>query len=161
MSLDSWLSAASDLMNIVGAVATVVLAYFAYAYTRKREAFEATSQVQAEWQQANQLALTSPDILAIEIMGHPYGDLTEGEARKMYWYFVKLNVAFNSWVGRLAHIDRETAQSTIDTVISSTYKDRDFIRKHVLPRGYSKGFVQEVEAGWMKIEQSGQMNEMT
>ena len=156
----SWFSVLRDVMDVVGAVATVALAYVAYAYTKKREAFEATSQVQAEWQQANQLALNSRDILAIEIAGHPYGELSQAEARKMYWYFVKLNIAFNSWVGRRSYIDRETAQSTINTVINSTFNDREFIRIHVLPRGYSRAFAQEIEAGWAKIGQTGQMIEM-
>ncbi|CAN7149055.1 hypothetical protein [Devosia sp. LjRoot3] len=161
MEQTGWISTISDVMEIVGAIATVVLAYVVYAYTKKREAFEATSQVQTEWQHANELALTNPEILSIEIAGHPHGELSEADARKMYWYFVKMNIAFNSWVGRLAYIDQATAQSTIDTVINSTFRDRDFIRTHVLPRGYSKTFAREIEAGWTKIDRSGQMIEMT
>ncbi|MGN6551785.1 MAG: hypothetical protein ACTHJ3_18090, partial [Pararhizobium sp.] len=123
----SWLTIIHDISEIIGALATAALAYLVYSYTRKREIFEATSQIQNEWQVANQIILGDPELLSFEAELHPLGKISPSEAKRMYWTFLMMNVAFNSWAGRIDHLDKNLADSTINNTINRLYLDRDFV----------------------------------
>ncbi|MDX1039516.1 hypothetical protein GOL69_19880 [Sinorhizobium medicae] len=145
----------ADIAEIIGAGATVVLTFIIFDYTKKRELFESTAQIQTEWQVHNQIILSDTDLLAMETEMHPFGQITSAETKRMYAYFLKLNLAFNSWVGQSLHVDEKLATSTINNTINCLYSDRAFIRTHVFPRGYPHGFTQMIEEKWKQIEARG------
>jgi hypothetical protein len=150
-----WLSNLNDIAGILSAAATIALTWIIYRYTRKREQFESTSQVQNEWQFYNQIAISDPEILEMDARAHPFGTLDAGGMKRLNVAFLKLNIAYNTWSGGNGHVDRKVAESSLNNVANTLYADRSFIRVHALPRGYPVEFAQMMERKWSNIEQSG------
>lgn len=141
--------------EIVGALATVVIAWLVFSYSRKRESLELTASIQRDWQQVNVAVLSSEELLAIEAKLHPFGALDVAQARSLFRHFLILNVAFSAWASR-GHFSHDAlAQSTVRDAINIVYKDREFVRNHVLPRGYPAEFAKIIEDGWAEIERTG------
>ncbi|MFK0273259.1 hypothetical protein ACIQUG_06270 [Ensifer sp. NPDC090286] len=145
----------ANVAEIVAAGATVAISWFIFDYTRKREIFESSAQIQTEWQIHNQIIMSDNYLLEMEADMHPFGEISSEQTKRMYSYFLKLNLAFNSWSGSALHVDEKLATSTVNNTINILYSDREFIKSHVFPRGYPRSFTRMIEDKWTEMETGG------
>ena len=102
----------------------------------------------------NQALLNDPELLEFEIELHPFGKLTKREMKKVYFYFLRWNVAYSAYTGKGEMLDR-LALSALNNEANISFPDREFIKQHVFGRGYNREFTAEFEKKWEMIEKTG------
>jgi hypothetical protein len=153
----------SNIAQIIGgvggfivAVVSAAFAWFGYKWLKQSARVETRRRLSDALRHYNELVLATPDFQKSEAQGHPWGTISETEVVRMYRHFMTLNLAVDIWeaFGRDA-IEPHTYHSFIRHTANSTFADREFIKKHVLPRGYAKGFRDELQALWNQIDSEG------
>lgn len=137
---------------VCASIAVVISAWVFYRQSRLQRHVETRAYNEA-WQLYNQTALQDEQLLSIERELHPYSNMTTGDTRRMFLYFMRFNVIYGVFSGS-GEIHRPLATSAFRNEANVSYSDREFIRKHVFPRGYDVSFTEALEELWKKIEKS-------
>lgn len=128
----------------------------AVKWLRQSAKVEARRRLSDALRQYNGLVLGNKDFQQAERDGHPWGTLSEEEVVRMYRHFLKLNLAVDLWEAmRRDAIESHTFHSYFRHSANTTFYDRDFIKKHVLPRGYPQQFRDDLQGLWAKIDAEG------
>ncbi len=149
-SIIDWISLG---INALGAGATLALAILVFNWTRKSERNSVTRSAQSDWRDYNLAVLADEELQRLEAENHLHDGLTSLEVKKMCIYFIKLNVPYNMWIAQKsdlitnADVDRE-----ISNQAALLFDDRDFIKKHIFPRGYDDAFCDLFHAKWKTRE---------
>ena len=155
MELKDW----ADLARIVTSFASLaVLCFTAYiAWSVKKWQVDAaksnmSSQTTEHMRQYNMLVLSDPDLQDFEAKMHPHDDLNRSDVKKMYQYFILLNVQHSRFVSNNSKIiDEHFYIESIKNTSRMTYTDREFIENNCLKRGYPESFANELRGEWKKI----------
>ncbi len=144
----------SEFASLVTAFATLVLAFLIYRWTRLLEKNSQAQQMNHDFQEFNKLVISNDELAEIERANHPFGDLSVPDVKKMYFYFLWLNIADNTLRTRdNALIDPELADSRMSNQALVTFSDRNFIEAHVFPRGYeNQKICKELRKRWKALE---------
>jgi hypothetical protein len=141
------------MVGLLDAIGTIGIAYIVYRWAKKTENANATREAQNEWQQYNQLVLTNPDVAQVDRNLHQHGDISAEDHRKMFVYFMILNMGLNIWISKQNKLIRPDIAVSINKNISSLlHKDKDFIEQHVFPRGYPDLFAELLREHWQGID---------
>ncbi len=98
------------------------------------------------------LVLSDPDLQDFEAKMHPHDDLNRSDVKKMYQYFILLNVQHSRFVSNNSKIiDEHFYIESIKNTSRMTYTDREFIENNCLKRGYPESFANELRGEWKKI----------
>lgn len=147
------LESISDVFAIVGSVAAATIALQVYFWTRRSEKNNQRRHSNNEMQTYNLTVLQDDKLLQMEADNHPYGEIGVEDARKMYRYFVWINIADNMRKSAENNLlDRDLAQSRLDNQARIAFPDRDFLETHVFPRGYEADLVEAFRKRWRTIE---------
>ena len=141
--------AASVLMSLL----SLCLSFIVFKRQMRHRRFELLRNLNADFQKFNQIIIDDDDFIAIESKTHPYGDLSKEQTKKMYYYFMRLNLASLAFYGEKdGHMPKNEAEAILNNEIFLMMKDRDFIEKHVFVRGYNKRFIRYIVRRWKKLE---------
>ncbi|MFC4215991.1 hypothetical protein ACFP4H_22525 [Pseudophaeobacter arcticus] len=145
----------SPILGVITTVLAVYIAWMAFAANIRFKKHSNYTGAINQWQTVNQTILGDDNLLEIERENHPFGTLTLAETKKMYHYFCSLNIARNALVGlNTGHLEVSYANFYINNCANISFKDRDFIRINVFPRGYPV-LRHEIEKRWELIEKEG------
>jgi hypothetical protein len=153
----------ANIAQIVGGIGGVVIAavsaafaWFGYNWLKLSARVEARRRLSDALRQYNELVLQSPDFQKSEAAGHPWGPISEADVVRMYRHFLTLNLSVDLWEAmRRDAIEPHTYHSFIRHTANTTFSDREFIKKHVLPRGYPQLFRDELQSLWTRIDAEG------
>lgn len=159
MTLSEW----ADVARIVSSIGTIVIlatsvyiAYRVHRWQRDSAKAQAQSQFSEQMRHFNFLILESEELQALEAKHHPWGKLSCQEVKNMYRYFVLLNVAHSLLAAKNSkNIDEEAFESHMTNFANMMFDEREFIKKHCLPRGYPKVFRQELINRWESRDKNG------
>ena len=129
------------------------LTVFNLLRSRSHRNDEGTKGYNASWQVFNQSFLNDPDLIEIECELHPFGKLTHTEMKRVYFWFLRFNVTYSAY--RSTHrkfMSTKLAQSSLANEANLSYRDQDFIKKHVFVRGYDKGYTDSIIDLWEQID---------
>jgi len=74
----------------------------------------------------------------------------------MYRYFILLNIALSLFeADKRGSVDTSTYQSQMNNTANTTFQDKEFIKQHVLPRGYPRTFRDDIITRWESIDKNG------
>ena len=137
-----------DVATVVIAVAAIYIAYIGYSLRERQHHAQTIRFIFEGWGEFNDVILKSEEYREFETKMHPHGDVSANEIRKMYYYFGILNKArttlFLVWMD---DIDIALGNADINLIANLLYRDREFIRTHVFPRGYVH-LPSEIEKRW-------------
>lgn len=143
----------ADAASIVTAIATAIIAYRVFIWSKSTEIANQSRQTNNEWQSFNQMVLEDNELLQLEADLHPYGKLDRSGAKKMYFYFMWVNLADNTLRARkLGRIDDDLAEERLRNQALVTYLDRGFIEQHVFSRGYQRDVCREFRERWQELD---------
>ncbi|MGH1439399.1 MAG: hypothetical protein ACRBBR_04730 [Cellvibrionaceae bacterium] len=101
MELEDW----ANIARIITSIASLaVLCFTAYiAWSVKKWQIDAaksnvSSQTTEHMRQYNMLVLSDPDLQDFEAKTHPFKDLSRNNIKKMYRYFILLNVQHSRFI---------------------------------------------------------------
>lgn len=107
----------------------------------------------------NLLVIANQELQDIESENHFVAEgLSRKEVRKMFYYFEQLNsigstleygsdgLSISKYDGDLYYV------SSVKNIVKCIYWDREFVRTHCFPRGYTEDFITFMEAQWKKAE---------
>jgi len=101
----------------------------------------------------NNTVLSDNDLLKIEAENHPFGVVNEADMKRIYHYFNWLNVSVYIYnAHKIGIADKELRDTRLRNHALITFRDREFIRIHVFPRGYGDDFVRVFESHWNALE---------
>ena len=125
-----------------------------YTFFRQRnsQVFADTKEFNAAWQIFNQTLVGDEDFIRFEQALHPHGELSTEDIKRVYFYFMRFNVAYSAFEGT-GELSERLAQSAFNNEANLSFHDRDFITKHVFGRGYDRGFADQFIKKWKEIEQ--------
>lgn len=130
-------------------------AIYIYLWQRKSARIEATKKLNDDLREYNMLVIKTLELQELEASSHPWGDrkLEISEVKKMYYYFILLNVSYNLYAAySIDSIDKGVYRAQLDNTANNTCADRNFIEQHVFPRGYKEEFCKELIGRWDFIE---------
>lgn len=143
-----------DALALFIALVALAISFFNFLRQQGNQRFIGTQTFNSSWQSFNQVLVGDDQFIEFESQFHPFGKLTHDEVKKLYYYFMRFNVAYAAFQGR-DHFHRKLASSSLRNEANLTFRDRNFIREHVFGRGYDKGFSDQFEENWKLIEDSG------
>ena len=140
----------ADIATIFTAMGTLAVAFFVYQWTRQADTNQTAAQINGAWQAFNRTVISDPTLLALDASLHPYGALSAEDQRKLYFFFLWLNVADDTLrAQKKGIVDAELAEARLGNQARMTYSEREFLEAHVFPRGYQKtAIVKELRARW-------------
>lgn len=139
-------------VNVFAASATAILAWFVYRWTKNPERSEVTRTTQADWRDYNLAILADPDLQDLESQNHIHPGLNPKEVKKMCIYFIKINVPYNMWIAsKHALLTPADVSREVDNQSRLLFGDRDFVIRHVFPRGYDPVFCELFHDRWRKM----------
>ena len=154
----------ADIAKIVTSFASVMVlsasataAVFIYSWQRKSGRIEATKKLNDDLREYNLLVINNEELQILESESHPWGEkkLTPEEVKKMYFYFILINVSYNLFASYVnSSIDKKVYKAQLDNTANNTSADRRFIEDNVFPRGYAEDFIKEITERWDFIEKS-------
>jgi hypothetical protein len=119
--------------TLVGAAITGWIALLLYRWSKTIDRVQHLRLINEQWQTINLAILQNTSLKAIEASLHHFGSITELEVERLYFHFLKINVAHTSWTFQTSHIvDELYAESVLRNYCNITYGDRAFIEEHVL-----------------------------
>jgi len=143
----------SDIFSIIASVATVFIALWVFLWTQRSEKNNQRRHSNNEMQTFNLAVLQDDNLLQIEADRHPFGEIGLDGARKMYQHFLWLNITDNiRKASKNGLLDKAVAEARFANQALLTYPDRDFLEKHVFPRGYETDFIEAFRKRWNVIE---------
>ncbi|QFT95697.1 hypothetical protein FIU85_00125 [Roseovarius sp. THAF8] len=129
-----------------------------YRWQRSSKDKESFVNSVARYHAINRLVIDNPDIQDIERHNHfVSSELSREDVIKMFYYFENLNGMGSILTlkgGKLVipESDKGTYHvSVVRNIGRAMYKDREFIRRHCLPRGYTETFVEFLDGLWDEI----------
>lgn len=147
------LSDYADLSTIIASVATVLIAFWVFLWTKRSERNNQRRQSNNEMQTYNLAVLQDDKLLQMEADNHPYGDIGLEDARKMYQYFLWINVADSlRKAAENGLLDENVAEARFKNQARIAYPDRAFLETHVFPRGYEPDLIEAFRKHWKVVE---------
>ena len=139
---------AAHLAQIVSGIAQVLfltvsttVAVLVYRWHRSNAHIEAERRLSEDLRHYNNMILEDEELQDIEVENHPHGNLDRDGVKRMYKHFIRMNISMNLWEARRRNAVSEKRFLThLNNLAMQTYRDRDFIMQHVLPRGYPEDF---------------------
>jgi hypothetical protein len=157
MTLEDWANAS----QILGAVGSIGVAVLVYIWQRKATRAQTGATFAEQMRHYNMLVLEDAGLQQFEAERHPYGrEMAQGftaeDAKTMYRFFILLNVVRAMHVAkRSGAIDDLDYNAVIRNTANMTFRDREFIRAHCFPRGYTRAFRDQFEEKWKRREENG------
>jgi len=153
----------ASISKIVSSIASVLLlgvsvtvGIFVYKWQRESSKISCIQKLHDDLRFYNQLVLENDDLQDMEVKLHRWGTITKDEVKKMYYYFILFNVTYNSYeAANRGAINKLVYESQVNNVANTTYDEREFIKKHVFPRGYENGFRKIILSKWELIDSTG------
>jgi hypothetical protein len=159
MTLQDYAALAQIITSIVGlfiAALGAFAAWYGYQWLRQNARVETRRRMSEARRHYNELVLANPDWLQSEAAKHTWGPISQDEMIKMYRYFLLLNASVHLWEAHVREaVSLTTYQSTMNHHANITYMEREFIKKHVLPRGYPLAYREELLYRWALIDKEG------
>jgi hypothetical protein len=155
----AWLAQiVSALVNLLLVSISTGVAIYVYKWHREVARLETSSRFQEALRSYNELVLENDEMQDLTIQTHPWGSLEKTEVVRMYRYFLWLNISVALYDAKIRNaVDKPTYESHINNTANLTFKDREFIKQHVLPRGYPKAFREELMRRWNQIDKGGSL----
>ena len=138
---------------IISAIALIISVVTIYMQLRNRF-FTGTRDFNLSWQAFNQVVADDQDFQDFEMVLHPYGELCRVQIKRVYFYFMRFNTAYSAY-RNTGEFHSPLAISALHTEANVSFKDREFVRKHVFSRGYDREFCDKFEELWEEIETTG------
>lgn len=149
---DIWSAVISDIPSTLN-TAIILIMLLVFLNDRRRSRNEGTSNFQSSMQIFNQAVLNDDDFIKYDCQLHPFGDLSEPEIKKIYFWFLAFNISYAAaQASKHKSMRSKLAKSSLTNIANLSFSDRDFIKKHVFTRGYDNKFVQKFEKLWLKID---------
>jgi len=127
-----------------------------YRWQRESSKIDTVRKLHDDLSSYTKLVLENEDLQELEAKNHRGGTLTKGEVVKMYRYFLLFNSSYSIFeAGSRNAIRSEAYHAEMNNVANMTYEEREFIKKHVFPRGYENGFRGCILDLWKQIDLSG------
>lgn len=143
----------ADSFSIVASVATVFVALWVFLWTRRNEANNQLRHGNNEMQSYNLTVLGDDRLLEMEAENHPFGEIELEDARKMYRYFLWMNVADNiRRASKAGLLDKNYAEARFTNQARIAFPDREFLEAHVFPRGYEPDLIEAFRKRWSKMD---------
>lgn len=142
------------LVSLILSGAAIAFAAYVHWNQRKLQKHLNTRDFNSAWQGFNQTLVSNDAFVGFERVAHPYGELSEEDVKRLYFYFMRFNVAYSAFIGD-KQLRSKLAESALKNEINVSFKDREFIKRHVFRRGYDSDFAEKFIAGWEKIETTG------
>jgi hypothetical protein len=156
--LQNWV----NVFQMVGSAGTVAVAVLMYIWQRRSTRALSGTTFAEQMRHYNLLILQDEDMLRFEAERHPFGrgkgaaEFSVDDAKKMYMFFILLNIGHAQYIAhRSGALDDRAYHATMGNSANMTYPDRDFIRTHCFPRGYTPEFRKEYEKRWTLQESNG------
>lgn len=140
-----------EILTLLFASAALALSIYTFIRQRRSQVFSGTKDFNSAWQLFNQTLVGDKEFLAFERELHPHGDLSEEDIKRIYFYFMRFNVAYSAFKGS-GELSMRLAQSALNNEANLSFHDREFIKKHVFGRGYDRGFADKFIKKWAEIE---------
>jgi hypothetical protein len=148
----------SSIVNILLVGVSTSVAVYVYRWHRESAKVETIRRLSEDLRHYNELVLSNEDLQELATENHPWGKLQKDDIRRMYRYFTYLNIAVNMFEARArGAVDMNKYESHINNTANLTFKDREFIKQHVLPCGYAKVFREELLYRWERIDRGGSL----
>ena len=156
--LNAILSTLTAISQLIVAIIVGFAGIQFYRWQRADKRLDSLTGAVNRYHGVNAFVLADPELQDIERDNHFVpGKLSLKEIKKMYYYFELLN-----GVGSILQLKRERLVipksdrglyyiSTARNIARCTYKDRDFIRTHCLPRGYTENFKVFLDELWESV----------
>jgi len=159
MDWDAVRSTAIVLSSIVALISVIFAIYTARSNKKLLLAQERNRQAGAyyvTWPSTNFALFENDDIADLEMTMHPYGQLSIEQIRRVHYFFEALNRTYAIFHNiQNGEPENDYSVSLINNICNVTYPSRDFIKTHVLPRGYTKSFADFIEEKWRAIDGNG------
>lgn len=146
----------TDFFALVVAVISFCFTGYVFLKQRKTQRYSGTAEYNASWQTFNQLVVGDTDFQDFEAELHPYEDLSRKDVKRIYFHFLRFNVAYAAFSGASeGELEAKLAESSLANLANVSFHDREFIKKHVFARGYNKAFANKFNELWLRIERNG------
>lgn len=164
MTLQDYAALAQIITSIVGlfiATLSAVATWYGYKWIRLNAKIETRRRMSEALQHYNELILASSDWQKAEESKHPWGTLSQDEVVKMYRYFLLLNMSVDMWEAHLREAVSPCGyNSHMNHLANVTHMDQEFIKRHVLTRGYPLDYREELMRRWTLIDREGLLKSM-
>lgn len=160
--MDCGFSQTLEFISTTSEVLFTALSAFAavYAYKWSREKIKIDAQkflAEQRWNY-NSLLMNYDELKHIEIDRHPWGKINKEDIGNMVIYFTLLNASVTLWQAhKLSAVEEGIYESAFNHLANRTHRDREFIKQHILPRGYPKLYREELIQRWEKIDKEGHL----
>lgn len=138
--------------QIVGAAGTVTVAVLVYIWQKRSTRAQWAATFAEQIRHFNLLVLQDDELQLLEAERHPFRGsekFDESDVRKMYRFFLLLNVAQTMHVAsRAGAVDPVSYDALIRNSARMLYADREFIKTHCFVRGYPVRFSEQIEKYW-------------
>lgn len=144
-------------MDIGILISLIAIGLSGYTFWKQRatQVFSGSRDFNSSWQTFNQTLINDNQLIDFERELHPCGELSRDQMKRVYFYFMRLNVAYSAYSGT-GELNESLANSALNNEANLSFPDRKFIRTHVFGRGYDKDFADQFEARWGDIKKSNQ-----
>jgi uncharacterized membrane protein len=149
----------TSLVSVFLLTISVIVAVSVYRWQRHKEKIDTARRLAEDLRHYNELVLKNEDLQEIAAASHRWGHLDKKDVVRMYRYFVLFNVALSLFEakGKKA-VNTATYEAQMNTFANTTFADKDFVKQHVFPRGYTKEFRKEIGDRWLLIDRDGTLN---
>lgn len=144
----------TNIAIFIALTTSAIVAILLYKWHQRSARITNNRLLNEDMRHFNELIISNDKLQDLEIERHTWGNLEKDQIITMYQYFILLNTTQSAWKAfdRKA-LDKELYDSHANNTAKLTHKDRDFITKHVFPRGYNKNFQKEIEKRWETIKE--------
>ncbi|MEE9337489.1 MAG: hypothetical protein V3U87_05370, partial [Methylococcaceae bacterium] len=156
MTLEDYAKIVTSIGTILILCISVIIAFLLYRWQRESSKIDTVRKLHDDLSSYTRLVLENEDLQELEAKNHRWGALSKEEVVKMYRYFLLFNSSYSVFEARNKNAIRlEMYLSEMNNVANMTYEEREFIKKHVFPRGYENGFRKCILDLWAEIDKSG------
>ena len=141
--------------SIIISLSALGLATFSLYKQHKSQSLNVTNNYNKSWQVFNSLLIQDESLIEIERGIHPHGEVSKQDIKRIYYYFLRFNVAYGAFTGT-GEMNSRLAESSLNNEANCTYADQIFIRENVFGRGYNEEFSNEFERRWKIITKTKQ-----
>lgn len=151
---DIWSAVVSDIPSTLN-TAIILIMLLVFLNDRRRSRNEGTSNFQSSMQIFNQAVLNDDEFIKYDCQLHPFGDLSEQEIKKVYFWFLAFNISYAAaQASKHKSMRSKLAKSSLTNIANLSFGDRNFIEKHVFTRGYDNEFVLGFKKQWREIDKN-------
>ncbi len=156
LNLDDWVKIAKIVTSVGSVLILAISTWIAYSIWKLQRDLARSSAISLHVEQMrhwNLLVLENTDLQEFESNHHSWGELSRNEVKKMYRFFILLNVLHSQFSAyQIKAIDENVYSSVLKNIANMTYSNSDFIEKNCFNRGYPDSFKNELRKAWEKTK---------